>query len=226
MADKVANDAVKNDDAERALARAFAIGLPILTVLAATAVTFVFSVGPALLVLAAGMLLGVIGLFWASLRTLSGEAPLSEGLVAVNVMSRASSSESPAERKRRVLQALKDLEHEHAVGKIDDADFAQISARYREDAKTLMREADIEIEPLRARAEEIARAHLSKKGLADGADEEPDAREKASGAKAEATAAPARITCAKCSTSNEPDATFCKKCGASLTAAEPSDATA
>jgi hypothetical protein len=188
------------------------------------------------------MLLSVIAFLWASLRTLSGDAPLDEGLVAVNVATRAASSESPAERKRRVLRALKDLEHEHAIGKIDDADYAQISARYREEAKEILRAMDVEIEPLRARAEELARAHLAKKGLGDGPassdaksakaakDEMAEGDEAPSDAGSEEASAPSRLDCPKCRTSNEADAAFCKKCGTPLggagDAAEAKDATA
>ena len=35
-----------------------------------------------------------------------------------------------------MLRALKDLESEHAIGKIDDADYASFVARYRDEAKT------------------------------------------------------------------------------------------
>jgi len=234
MADKVATAPAARsttapekgaDEAERALGRALAIALPTVTVVAFIAMCILYSIGPALLVLAAGTILGVIALLWASLRTLSGDAPLDEGLVAVNVATRGTSSDSPAERKRRVMRALKDLEHEHAIGKLDDADYAQIAARYREEAKEILREMDVEIEPLRAKAEELARAHLAKKGLledeaprsAKARDEEREEREE--------DEKPARPLCAKCETSNDADAAFCKKCGAPLNApAEAKDA--
>lgn len=229
MADKVATGSASAapartpDEAERALGRAMAFGVPAITVVGATIVGLVLSAGPAILVLSAGMLLSVIAFLWASLRTLSGDAPLDEGLVAVNVSARATSSESPAERKRRVLRALKDLEHEHAIGKIDDADYEQISARYREEAKEILREIDVEVEPLRAKAEEIARAHLAKKGLADGA---PKAANDIDDDSRDEDAKPVRLECSKCKTSNEPDAAFCKKCGNALQApAEAKDAT-
>lgn len=240
MADKVATAPARSseaapqaqtspEDAERALGRALGYAIPTLTVLASIAMGLVYSIGPAILVLAAGAILSVIAFLWASLRTLSGDAPLDEGLVAVNVAARASSSESPAERKRRVLRALKDLEHEHAIGKLDDADYAQISARYREEAKEILREMDVEIEPLRAKAEDLARAHLKKKGLLrdeKSALETPPAEEEEE-EEAEAAAPPekpARVACPKCETSNEPDAAFCKKCGTALASAEASDA--
>src|SRR5580658_10321038 len=71
-----------SDAAERALGRAVALGLPLTAVLGAVVAGVVASVGSALLVLAAGALIGTIGLLWASVRTLSGDAPLAEGFEA------------------------------------------------------------------------------------------------------------------------------------------------
>jgi hypothetical protein len=210
-----AQERAKADATERALARATAVGLPAATVLGAFVVGFLFGVAPAILVLAAGALVSVIGLLWASLRTLGGDAPLPEGLVDAT-MKRALVTDR-AERKRRVLRALKDLELEHSIGKIDDEDYADISARYREQARAILKEQDVEIEPLRAKAEALARAHLSKTGLSD----EPATDE----APAAMAAAPTRVACPKCATSNEPDAAFCKKCGTRL-GPETSDASA
>jgi ribosomal protein L40E len=126
-----------------------------------------------------------------------------------------------AERKRRVLRALKDLELEHSIGKIDDADYAEISARYREQAKGILREQDVEIEPLRAKAEELARAHLER--AAHPATLTPQIPERS--VTLADTPVAKRLPCPKCATSNEPDATFCKKCGTKL-GEEASDASA
>jgi ribosomal protein L40E len=207
---------------ERALASKASWALPGLTLLVSIGVGVGFGVGPAILVLAAGALVSVIGLLWASLRTLGGDAPLAEGLVTAAAMREDVSR--LAERKRRVLRALKDLELEHSVGKIDDEDYAEISARYREQAKGLIREMDIEIEPLRPRAEAIARAHLEKRGVVTGKGvaKDPlvqDAQEEdAAIAASVSRPAPARerVACAHCAASNEPDAEFCKKCRARI----------
>jgi hypothetical protein len=198
-------DAALAADAERRLARIVAIGIPCASVLGAIGVTVVTSLGPAILVLVAGTLLGTIAFLWASLRTLSGDAPLPLELEAM--AARTHKVDELAEKKRRVLRALKDLEHEHEVGKIDDNDYAAIATRYREEAKSLMREMDESIDPLREKAEELARKHLAAKGLLDG--QEPAAGD-------EAPAKLARVACPKCETSNDPDAAFCKKCGAAL----------
>ena len=196
-----------SDEAERSLGRAVAIGLPALTVVAAIATGVVAGLGSGLLVLASGALLGTIALLWASVRTLSGDAPLQTGFQTA--AARRHGVDALGEEKRRVLRALKDLEAEHAVGKIDDADYEALVARYRADAKTVMREMDREIGPQRAEAERIAREYLAKRGLVEGKEPPPE----------EPKDEPDRAACAKCGTSNESDAAFCKKCGASMKAA-------
>jgi hypothetical protein len=202
------------DDAERALGRVTVVGLPIACLVAAVVVGTRSGIGSALLVLAAGALLGTIALLWASVRTLSGDAPLPSGLDAL--ASRRRGTDVLAEQKRRVLRGLKDLESEHAIGKIDDADYRAFVMRYREEAKVVMRQMDLQASPARAEAEQIAREFLVRRGLApkeDRAEPEP------------AAVAGGRLVCAACGTSNEPDAAFCKQCGAGMkTAAAGGDA--
>lgn len=223
-------------EAERRLGRNLAFGLPPAVVGIAIVVGTVTSVGPALLVLVAGALLGAIGLLWASIRTLGGDAPLSRDLE--ELAARTTSRQDLAERKRTVLRSLKDLEHEHAIGKIDDDDFAVLQKKYRDEAKDLLRELDLEVEPYREKAEALARKHLEKVGLAESeaakveapppADSEEDVAQESDEEEAEEAGeddagptrgkgdVPAKITCAKCEASNDADAAFCKKCGASL----------
>jgi hypothetical protein len=200
------------ENIERSLAGKASWGLPVATVAGAAVVGVVFGVGPGILVLAAGGLVGVITLLWASLRTLGGDAPLAEGLVEAAATRETGSD--VAERKRRVLRALKDLELEHSVGKIDDEDYAEISGRYREQAKGILREMDVQVEPMRPKAEALVRAHLAKRGLVNGKPEDR-AGKAPEGEPVEANSpatAGARRVCARCDTSNEPDAAFCKKC--------------
>jgi hypothetical protein len=130
------------------------------------------------------------------------------------------------ERKRETLRALKDLEFEHSIGKIDDADFAELEARYRSTAKALMREIDAGLAPRRMQAETMVTAYLAKKKLAPSKEAAP----RPEGVTLESLAEPApasgtsaRLECVKCFVSNEPDAAFCKKCGSTL-AEEKSDA--
>jgi ribosomal protein L40E len=214
----------EGEAAERALGRAVALGLPVVSVLAAITVGLIASVGSGLLVLASGALLGAIALLWASVRTLSGDAPLPVGLE--RLAAQTHHVDALDESKRRVLRALKDLENEHAIGRIDDADYDDLAAKYRQEAKALMREMDQNAAPGLAEAERVAREYLAKRGL--GMPPNPakgDTRKSRTSFTTEA-AEPSeiaatssdrlRVACARCGTSNEADATFCKKCGAAV----------
>jgi hypothetical protein len=217
-------EALEAAEAERKLGRALAFGLPAASVVVAWVVGAITSAGPAILVLVAGSLLGAIALLWGSLRTLGGDAPLSHELEAV--AARGGAHSSLAERKQKALRALKDIEHEHSIGKIDDDDFADLKAKYREEAKGVLRELDVEIEPYREKAEALAKKHLAKVGLgapdvSDGAEKEASVTEASEPEASETPAAreprsDAKVSCAKCKTANDEDAAFCKKCGASL----------
>jgi hypothetical protein len=171
-----------------------ALGLAGLTVVAGLSVGLVFGVASALLAFVTGALLGAILLVWHSLRTLAGDADVDPAL-EVATTHRTDLSE----RKQRALRALKDIEQEHAVGKIDAADFAMLDAEYRSRAKDVIREMDASLDAYRAKAEAMVSAHLAK-----------HAQPKASPAAAE------RPTCSSCEATNDADATFCKKCGAKL----------
>ena len=218
-------------DDERKLGTSVAIGIPVVTVFASAVIGVVASAGPALLVLGAGILLGTIALFWASLRTLTGDAPLAQELEHASF---STTTDAMVERKRMLLRALKDLESELAVGKIDAKDYAVLSDRFRKEIKDLMREMDDSIEPHVKKAEELVQKHFSKIGLAgepfrnpgkasqakpralevDDALPESDRRDEA------AAKAPddgkVRVSCVACGASNEPDARFCKGCGGAL----------
>jgi len=175
-----------------------ALGVAGVTTVAAIAVGLFASVASALLVFVTGALLGSILLVWHSLRTLAGDAEVDPALDAV-------SPHAPtelAERKRRALRALKDIEQDHAVGKIEDDDFKELDAEYRARAKAVIREMDAVLDPQREKAEAIVRAHLEKRA--------------AERAKERAKPKPARATCPECETANDADATFCKKCGTKL----------
>jgi hypothetical protein len=205
------------DESERALGRAVAIGLPVVGGASALIVGLTKSFGSAILVLAATALLSTIGLLWASLRTLSGDAPLPSDLEATAGQRRG--VDALAEKKRQVLRALKDLENERALGKIDAADYAQIAARYRNDAKDVMREMEREVAPAREEAERLAKEYLKRRSASP-------TRAKAKAPEPKRTEE--RRTCASCKASNEPDASFCKGCGAAMraTGTEQSDAKA
>jgi hypothetical protein len=216
---------VKAELDERRIARGVAIGLPLVTVTLTAVLGVTLGAPMAILALAAGVLLGVIALFWASLRILSGDAALSPELEALDATAHA--VDAFAARKKMLLRALKDLDNERALGKLEEEDYEQLSHTYRAELKEVLGRIDASLEPHRPKAEDAARAYLAKAGLAEegyrgtlpreDADvpEAEDSEPAPVVAKKKKEATP-RVACPKCETSNEVDASFCKKCGASL----------
>ena len=98
--------------------------------------------------------------------------------------------------KTLVLRSIKELEFDHAMGKVSDKDFAEMSARLRTRAARLIRQLD---------AGSTYREEIEKE------------ISKRVGAPAPVTVR-AR-TCAQCRTENDRDARFCKNCGSKLEAA-------
>jgi ribosomal protein L40E len=203
------------------------VGIPAATIAAAAAAGYGQGAPAVVLVLAAGTLVGVIAIFWSSVRTLVGETPLSGADAYALGAPRAEE-----EQKRAVLRALKDLEFERSVGKISEEDYQVLVTKYRGEAKRLLKVLDEESAPERQRVEKLVQERLREAGLAGaglagaGAGEALGARDEASDdddeeeapppppqAKKQKADAPKKVACAKCGTKNDPDATFCKKCG-------------
>jgi hypothetical protein len=180
-----------------ALFRSLTWLLPIGSIAAACAMGAFYGVGTAVLTLAGGVLLIVISILWASVRTLSGDAPITlEEAIALGAPT------AVEEQKRAVLQALKDLEFERSIGKIADGDYEELVARYRAEAKRLLRAVDEDLAPLRERAAAFVAEQLGT--------ERPPKRSKP----------PKKLdhpVCATCGTENDADAAFCKKCGTKIT---------
>lgn len=176
--------------------------------LAAVAVGLRGGFASALLVLALGFLLLVVALLWASVARLTDP----EALEVVDALELAGAS-AEEEQKRAVLRALKDLEHERALGKVSDDDYAALSARYREEARELLRRVDA-----LALAAERALGPEGEPAPAAGAAERPKRKRPA---RAEAKAVGAEQACPACGTSNDADARFCDACGASLRERRP-----
>lgn len=117
----------------------------------------IFGLGLGLLVFGGGVLGGGIWLIWSSLQGLMGEAPLTlEEAISLGAPS------AEEEQKRAVLRALKDLEYERAVGKINDDDYTHLAEHYRNEAKRLLRAVDLDLNPERERAEKILEERLAK----------------------------------------------------------------
>ena len=155
--------------------------IALLSIVVAVGIGMSYGLALAMLVIAGGALVSVIGLLWGSVQNLTGEAALS--------FDEALSLAAPTaeeEQKRALLRALKDLEYERSVGKIGEEDYQELSARYREEAKRLLQLLEKVQEPARQRVDELVRKRLVQEGLAEpGA---PRKTKKKKTAKAEARA--------------------------------------
>lgn len=200
---------------EAKLARLVARGLPVATVLGAVAVAFVTGPATSILVLAAGTLLGVIALFWGSIRVLSGDSPLDPELEALE----NNAGEDPlGARRTMLLRALKDLETERGLGKIATEDYEQVTATYRAELKAVLRKIDDALAPHREKAEALVRAHLGQGELAELEPTlEPTPAEPAPEPVDE------RVACPTCAVLNEKDAKFCKECATALRPAKAAE---
>jgi hypothetical protein len=112
--------------------------------------------------------------------------------------------------KQALLKALKELEFDHEMGKVSDADYQEIGGNYRARAVRVMRQLD-------AQAGEVDYKSLVERDLANRKVARPvEAGVPARTTGTEAGATGVKPTCKKCSTANDGDAEFCKKCGAKL----------
>lgn len=210
--------------------------LPIATVGGSLVAGWVQGPPAAVLVLAGGALVAVIAVFWASVRTLVGEAPLT-GADAYAI----GAPRTDEDQKRAVLRALKDLEFERSVGKISEDDFEALTAKYRAEAKRLLRQIDDDNRPERVKVELLVARRLREEGLmGDAGPADADATAGDERARKKRGAAPLRKkrtaepsadeappptddgemqtrACKACGTTNDEDAVFCKKCGARQT---------
>jgi hypothetical protein len=105
--------------------------------------------------------------------------------------------------KSLVLRSIKDLEFDHAMGKVSDKDFAEMGARLRARAVGLIRQLDAGTSyRQKIEAEIEKRVHVRK----------PEEQAVATAPAAK----PATKLCLSCCTPNDPDARFCKGCGYQL----------
>lgn len=214
-----------------ALRVALRVGVPLLALLAAIVAGTVFGLSVTLLLLAFLALLLVIMLLQRSLVNLQADdhVSLEEALTLAAPI-------AEEEQKRAVLRALKDLEYERSVGKISEDDYAELSARYRAEAKRLIQSVDDELREERAKVEESLTKRQARKGgkgeRHGGPKEHKSATPEAepvsktssklrSGASSKAategeTESETKRSCPKCQRENDLDALFCKSCGNAL----------
>ncbi len=132
-----------------------------------------------------------------------------------------SEEESPAERRTRVLQALRDLEFDYATGKVSEDDYKALRSQLLLEAASLVEASETGAgeEVVHPREQEldrlIERAVQAKRGLECphcGHTVRPDARFCSMCGRPLAS----RLTCPQCKARVIPTARFCPACGTSL----------
>jgi hypothetical protein len=159
----------------------------------------------------------------AALRTL---APLTgSARVEASRVSGGRTRTGLEREKTLLLRSLKELEFDHAMGKLSEKDFAEMSARLRARAARIMRQLDAGPGYREAIEREIER-RIGASGDAAPPSPVPEAKAAAAAAHEEATVGaadgdttPVAPDCPDCGTRNDADARFCKACGARMEAA-------
>jgi hypothetical protein len=165
---------------------------------------------PANLVMLSITILSAIGVAVAFQLTL---APFGEQSVEGEPQGLSARARAALEREKMlVLRSIKELEFDRAMGKIADGDFAEMVARLRARAITLMQQLDREAAGYRGLIERDVEARLAAMGFGGAV------APAANGQPAPPQTRPGLLACASCGTTNDHDARFCKSCGAKLDA--------
>ena len=112
--------------------------------------------------------------------------------------------------KMLVLRSIKELEFDFAMGKIAQADFDEMSLRLRSRAVRLMKELDAG-----GGYRELIQKEVQRRLEGDGFSRRRTGDDSAA-VSATAEAVALQTSCDSCGTKNDPDAKFCKNCGARL----------
>ncbi len=152
---------------------------------------------------AAVMLLLVLLAIWQSVRAAA------TGVVPQSSSTHDARRATLLDEKIALLRSIKDLEFEHNVGKISDADFHDLDSKYRARAKVVLKELDSDLGPYLVRANALIDEKLASVGAA------------IPNAEVEVASTTSGLACASCGTSNDSDSVFCKKCGTRMHREEP-----
>ena len=129
-------------------------------------------------------------------------APLASGDFTERVEMVGGRTRAALEREKTlVLRSLKELEFDHAMGKVSDLDFQEMGGRLRARARSLLKQLDVDGAAYR----DLIERELAERVLQAG-----EVPQDAGSSQA------ARLLCGKCGGSNERDAKFCKSCGTAL----------
>jgi len=171
----------------------------------ATAVTWLARAQGLTAVIMLSLLMGAVA--FAALTMLRTISPLVSTAEDRTVMLGGRSRAALEREKLLTLRAIKELEFDHAMKKLSDEDFREMSGRLRVRAARLIHELDA-AGGYRARIEQDLAKRLGEHTAPGGAT--PVAQI------GQGDTEGAHRACTACSTPNDADARFCKACGARL----------
>jgi hypothetical protein len=145
-------------------------------------------------------------------RTLAPLASSDAGAFSAPLTDRARAA---LEREKALaLRSLKELEFDHAMGKLSERDFEEMSTRLRARALSLMKQLDEGESGYRGVIERELKARLAGRSAAGSVAPARDVAVPEPGdAEDVVEDAPLVGTCPGCGTVNDEDASFCKRCG-------------
>lgn len=168
-------------------------------------------------------LVSVLTALWQSMRVVLQGASAEQNTTrstktADSQKARTAAREALVREKNNLLQAIRDVRFEHDLGKISDADLERLDAQYRVRARAVLSELDAQIAPYRDKARALLGVSEAGASVAAVTVEPAPKLDLEPALKLE----PERATsaCPGCSTINDTDAVFCKKCGARMAAQE------
>jgi len=126
----------------------------------------------------------------------------------------------PEREKALTLRSIKELEFDRAMGKLSPQDFEEMAGRLRARAIGIMKQLEEDGSPYRALIEKELAARVGTGGRATDVARYERPQESARDDVRDTRSAQLQLrgVCA-CGTQNDPDARFCKSCGAKLEAA-------
>ena len=172
--------------------------------------------------------LGIFSAALVGLAVLSSLRPLTTGETRQTDMVGNRTRVALEREKSLVLRSIKELEFDHAMGKVGEADYHDMAGRLRSRAVRLIEQLDNTSSGYAELIERELARRLVKASGGSAESEEQRAESEEQGAegeeqRAESIERPQDVTsaagvCPSCATANDDDARFCKSCGTKLLA--------
>ena len=155
------------------------------------------------------------------LAALHALRPLATGEIREPDMVGGSTRAAIEREKNMVLRSIKELEFDRAMGKLDEQDYEEMSARLRSRAVRLMQQLDNTTSGYRELIERELAARLVRAGSSTKVEPYEESEPDPTSVGRDSTSVGldfSRAKCATCGTANDTDAKFCKSCGSKLLA--------